>query len=315
MDVLKILKKCEIRVVRVTNNNAICHCPFHDDKNPSFSVNIKNGLWICYSGCGKGNLSTLLRKLNKKDINVGNFDLFAQLVHEDIDKFAIADDVNLLKTNSFIGYPRISIPCYLQHRLKKETIIHFGLGEFIDIEKYEGRVIIPIYMSGEIVGFQSRSYVGDPKRYLNPFGQKLNYLLFGYDGIDSREVIIVEGVFDAMRNWERRDKIGFPTVSILGSTLHEQQIDLLIERGVKTLILSLDNDSKSRTGKKKTIEILKKCSSYFNIDVVALPPDEDPSDMQDEEYVSRIQRRKNYNQWKARELESNSELSRYFFSK
>jgi 5S rRNA maturation endonuclease (ribonuclease M5) len=29
-------------------------CPFHDDRNPSFSVNPEKGLWLCRSGCGSG---------------------------------------------------------------------------------------------------------------------------------------------------------------------------------------------------------------------------------------------------------------------
>jgi len=30
-------------------------CPFHNDRNPSFSVNVKSGLWKCHAGCGGGN--------------------------------------------------------------------------------------------------------------------------------------------------------------------------------------------------------------------------------------------------------------------
>lgn len=30
-------------------------CPFHQDKNNSFSFNIKNGAWKCFAGCGSGN--------------------------------------------------------------------------------------------------------------------------------------------------------------------------------------------------------------------------------------------------------------------
>lgn len=29
-------------------------CPFHSDRNPSFSVNLDSGLWICHAGCGDG---------------------------------------------------------------------------------------------------------------------------------------------------------------------------------------------------------------------------------------------------------------------
>jgi len=32
-----------------------CRCPFHDDHQNSFSVNLETGLWICFAGCGAGN--------------------------------------------------------------------------------------------------------------------------------------------------------------------------------------------------------------------------------------------------------------------
>ena len=33
-------------------------CPFHDDRTPSLSVNLdgRRGGWICFAGCGKGDL-------------------------------------------------------------------------------------------------------------------------------------------------------------------------------------------------------------------------------------------------------------------
>jgi len=42
-------------------------CPFHDDHNPSLSMNIKNGLWNCFGGCGGGNVFSFYMKL--KDVN------------------------------------------------------------------------------------------------------------------------------------------------------------------------------------------------------------------------------------------------------
>ncbi|NBO55083.1 MAG: hypothetical protein EBU84_10945, partial [Actinobacteria bacterium] len=31
-------------------------CPFHEDTSPSFSVNIRKGLYICYACGAKGNM-------------------------------------------------------------------------------------------------------------------------------------------------------------------------------------------------------------------------------------------------------------------
>jgi len=35
-------------------------CPFHNDSNPSFSVNVKKGVWRCITGCGQGSVIDLL---------------------------------------------------------------------------------------------------------------------------------------------------------------------------------------------------------------------------------------------------------------
>lgn len=38
-------------------------CPFHDDRNPSFSVNAEKGVWQCFAGCGSGTLRQLAEAL------------------------------------------------------------------------------------------------------------------------------------------------------------------------------------------------------------------------------------------------------------
>ena len=38
-------------------------CPFHDDRHPSFSVDVETGLWICYAGCGQGNAEQFADRL------------------------------------------------------------------------------------------------------------------------------------------------------------------------------------------------------------------------------------------------------------
>lgn len=40
-------------------------CPFHDDKNPSFSVTRSSGLWNCFAGCGGGSVIDLIAKYEK----------------------------------------------------------------------------------------------------------------------------------------------------------------------------------------------------------------------------------------------------------
>lgn len=56
------LKKVSIRGTEMKG----C-CPFHDDKNPSFTVNLNTGKWFCHAGCGSGNYIGFVAKLNDID--------------------------------------------------------------------------------------------------------------------------------------------------------------------------------------------------------------------------------------------------------
>jgi P4 family phage/plasmid primase-like protien len=38
-------------------------CPFHDDRNPSFSLNPENGVWKCHAHCGQGDMVAFEQKL------------------------------------------------------------------------------------------------------------------------------------------------------------------------------------------------------------------------------------------------------------
>ena len=47
---------------RDAGDRTSCSCPNpdHEDRNPSFSVNLSTGNWTCFSRCGSGNLGSLL---------------------------------------------------------------------------------------------------------------------------------------------------------------------------------------------------------------------------------------------------------------
>ena len=53
-----------IQKIKYKGTQGLGCCPLHDDNNPSFSFNIENGLWRCFSGCGSGNLYQLAERLN-----------------------------------------------------------------------------------------------------------------------------------------------------------------------------------------------------------------------------------------------------------
>jgi CHC2-type zinc finger protein/TOTE conflict system primase-like protein len=59
--------------------NGIGQCPFHDDLNPSFSVNVKENYWQCFSGCGGGSVIDFWMKMNDLDFKEATKDLAERL--------------------------------------------------------------------------------------------------------------------------------------------------------------------------------------------------------------------------------------------
>ena len=54
--------------LKPTNQGAIGLCPFHDDHNPSFSVNDAENYWQCFAGCGGGSIIDFWMMWNEVDI-------------------------------------------------------------------------------------------------------------------------------------------------------------------------------------------------------------------------------------------------------
>src|SRR5215467_4110069 len=73
MDKTKVLKSLDFRtfyreavvsLLEMQNGEATGLCPFHDDQNPSFSVNLETGLWCCHAGCGGGDVFSFVMRRN-----------------------------------------------------------------------------------------------------------------------------------------------------------------------------------------------------------------------------------------------------------
>ena len=64
LDELLPLLGLAIERVERRGKELICLCPFHDDTNPSFRINIDSGLWHCFACKESGNIVHLLARLN-----------------------------------------------------------------------------------------------------------------------------------------------------------------------------------------------------------------------------------------------------------
>lgn len=193
------------------------------------------------------------------------------------------------------GHPAVR---YLVEQRKLDPIQldrEYGVGVVMSASpmywKTQGRVYVPITMHGKLVGWQTR-YPGELDwkkegitKYYNLPDMHKSLMLYGYDAaVNARAdfVILVEGVTDV---WG----CGPPAVSILGGSISDAQIGLILSRW-RHVILYLDGDAVmvkgARVGKPegaKTMleraydKLLPALSAVGgSLTVVSLPSDLDP---------------------------------------
>jgi len=151
-----------------------------------------------------------------------------------------------------------------------EVAYKYGLG-FATAEagpKVAGRIIIPVYVNSQLVGWQGRAVYPTEKKYHTAAGSRISHALYGYDNLpaDFDSVILVEGVLDVWR-------IGVPALALFGTNLSRHQLQLLFDRNIKNVVIFLDADAAE-----KALKLADKLSSSFENVVVASTPFGDPAD-------------------------------------
>ena len=65
MSMASLLMDLGVDGVRDQGREVTACCPYHDDRDPSFSINRCTGLWRCFSCDARGNLGQLVRDLGE----------------------------------------------------------------------------------------------------------------------------------------------------------------------------------------------------------------------------------------------------------
>lgn len=245
----------------INNGNAVILCPFHQDTNPSFNINIDDRkrkvpigwgrCWSCGANKSWNEFAPLigLTKINKKNqVFESGYarkleqNLRPQLLGEvenlDINGLVDALDCgtsNLVDEN-WRGY---------EPELLREFNCHIAL------DRNDNKVlIVPVYINGVLVG-ATKAFWTKPKSkkvpsYIHMKGGWVNqYGLFPYDHVetmledtDKNYVIIVEGIRDCLR----LIKEGEPALCIFGTnTWSNDKLKLIKMLGVDTIVIMMDS--------------------------------------------------------------------------
>lgn len=299
MNVKSLLADLEIDILTEDRVNYNGLCRLHDDDDPSFSINKDNGLWICRAGCGSGNaIHLILRiigcswddaKVRYEKYSDPKSEITAVLQHKEERFSAIRESIFYPPTISLPKGFKSFIPHhygvyenpyfkYLNARITGPSISVFKMG-YCDEGRYSNRVIIPIVMKKQLVGFIARSIDSSQKRYLNATNVLYTHLLFNYDVplSEDKTIFLCESTFDAITLYE----MGIPSMATFGARISYRQAELLVMKGIRKLVFAFHNDKAGNEGVAEKLEFLSK---LFSVNRLVLPENSDINELGHQDY-------------------------------
>jgi DNA primase len=279
-DIISKIEAAGIKVARQRGDELECFCHEHDEKRPSFMINLVTGKYQCFS-CGiRGrSLSDLIYKISGKAIDFEDDEEWlckfkSKLYPKSTKNINPSIPANLqLAINNNGGY-------FLQKRyINKESVVKFNL---LYWEAING-IVIPADGIGYIIRFIEAG--GKEKgKYQYVFGSKVNNNLFGISQINQKNlksIILVEGSLDVIYmhqlGWQN-------TLGLLHSSISDTQVRKLEEFQLP-IYLMLDHDKGGLQAEK---EIIKKLKGKFLIKTCRLSEGKDPNDCNKEEIQNAI---------------------------
>src|SRR3972149_987775 len=195
--------------------------------------------------------------------------LQGRLEEEELPIVELPESVPALEDKRSRSYLRQrQVPEYLslQHNLR-----------FCTEGQYRFRIIIPVYFKRKVRTFVARDITEkQPKKYLFPRGIKSGSLLFNFDSIGGKSIIVSEGPFDALH----LQKFGLPAVAAFGKKLTLAQQELL--KRFEKIVIFFDSDAMEET--------YRYMQSLKNSKVVLLP-EGDPTNHKQEAIVNMLRHR------------------------
>ena len=278
---------------RVLNNNGVklkkqdeymYWSPFITHHKRKLQINTQTGKWHCWvSNVGGRNFFQLFKKVSATK---EQFNELVELVGENkFYKVKEEDKKNIVKLpddfkplwNGNDGIVKRHALTYLYKRgITDEDIIKYNIG-YCDSGLYSNRIIVPSYDSnGRLNFFVGRDFYSGKMKYKNSPTSKD---IIGFDIFINWDepIILCEGVFDAMA-FKRN------AIPLFGKTVPKSLQKKIIEFGVKTLYLALDNDAMSDTIKITDMFL----SEGIDVKIMVLK-DKDPSELGFEKLLKSIQ--------------------------
>jgi DNA primase len=229
-----------------------CLCPYHEDTQPSFSVNVRKGLFVCYACNAKGTMKQLADFLgHKQEGRTFNAPTTSEV------KAKLADLMKDQSKERFIDPAWVDSWRIEGHKeewanrgiVSDEVLNLFCLG----YDMINDTLIIPVHSSSGKVSSIIRRFLdpdpGSPK-YKYDKGFKKSENLYGFwqsltwnPVARPRLVAITEGSIDTLKMWEAK----IPSVALLGASVSNKQLKLLKRLDPTEFLIMTDRDTAGQT--------------------------------------------------------------------
>lgn len=281
-----------VRIFRETTTHYSCFCPFqggHDVHTASLSIRKSDGKFNCFGCPAKGaSWNTLAKMLNADTLSD----------EEMPDPFGLfKDDLKEKRAKSqVVPYLPWDIEPWTKRwrKVSPYTMNAATAYHWYDDKKRCDRVLLPIWMYGELVGWTARRLdkVDDMKyREMTGFN-KLDalYPWFLVEQMNVSSIALVEGPYDALRLLDE----DIPALSNLGSLTNwsKDKAIHLINLGVTRVVIAADGDSAGDKFRDQAEEDLK---HMFEIDHYYCPRKSDPGALPSKKHYRKLSRLVNGN--------------------
>lgn len=299
-----VIEKCGGTLRRI-GHEFVTKCLWHDDTNPSLTVNDQKGFCFCHVCRAGGDSIFYLRKAK----NLGMFEaaeMAASMLgvkfetdgvsaeeqarrSEERRKAVAALEAEQVKYKANLRDPKAGrIREILKARsITSEASREFGLG-FASSGFFGGRITIPIHNHrGELVGFTGRATRPDQgAKYKNSgdsflFNKKA--LVFNEHraysrAIEAGSLIFVEGHLDVISMWQAG--IG-NVVAAQGTGAPDPLVFQRLTRNLKSFILCFDGDAGGKKAVEQYLSVIGPMAQKgeCSVSVVSLPEGQDPDEV------------------------------------
>ena len=294
------------------------HCPFHEDSTPSCSINLEEHKFKRFGREANGNaldFAILMEggdTTKHEDRHEAARVAVLEIIGDDLANFGKgeAEDDNPANSGRVKAKPKktatpkdesvssASTPAenavfdrvlkldhehsFLAERgIEPDVAEEFGIG-YCSKGIMKNRIAFPIHRpSGECVGYVGRwadeEVPEDTVRYAFPKGFHKSLELWNIHRaltLEKKFLVLVEGYWSAIR----LHRLGIPVVALMGTSVSEEQAQMIRDLGYKFAILLLDGDDAGRNATKEASFVL---SQHVYVRSIALPDGEKPDSVEE----------------------------------